>query len=473
MTKKKGRRTTVPGIHALGKGKYRVRVRITDRQTGRTIERDRIVVADSIRSAVKLKQRLAEELVGKREEEVEKQRRTLGDFATSWLRGQWSSLLPSTRDKYTTLLDRHILPDLGHLFVDGITVEGVETWRDRKKSEGYAAATVNGLLALLRTILGRAARVERLPFNPALEVKALPLDDVRTTNDEPNALTPVELERFLVVARERQPQHYAMILTLLTTGMRLSNARALRWEDIDEAAEVIHVRRRISADRVVPGVKRSRSARDVVPLLSGLANVFAWHRARLSEVQRESGWVFPTKAGAPRAKTVLRKPFKDILKHAKIAKRFTPHGCRRTANDLYRQTTSEVVTRSITGHLTHRMHAHYSTVSAEEKVKAATAAFADLVPEEGTAATASNGVSDGDSGRGPEEGAALAASDGVSDDSGRRSEEGSASTASDGVSDGNSESRPAAPAPMHAIEPKRGMNGGSSDEPAPTGRSPK
>ena len=232
MTKNKGRRTKVPGIHALGKGKYRVRVRLKDQQTGRAIERDRIAVADSIRSAAKLKQRLAEELLREqRGEEVEEQRRTLGDFATSWLRGQWSSLLPSTRDKYTTLLDRHILPDLGHLFVDGITVESVEAWRDRKKeSEGYAAATVNGLLALLRTILGRAARVEGLPFNPALEVKALPLDDVRTTNDEPNALTPAELERFLVVARERQPQHYAMILTLLTTGMRLSNARALRWE---------------------------------------------------------------------------------------------------------------------------------------------------------------------------------------------------------------------------------------------------
>ena len=294
MTKKKGRRTKVPGIHALGKGKYRVRVRVTDRQTGRAIERDRIVVADSIRSAAKLKRRLAEELLREREGEVEEQRRTLGDFATSWLRGQWSSLLPSTRNKYTTLLDHHILPDLGRLPVDGITVECVEAWRDQKKSEGYAAATVNSLVALLRTILGRAVRVERLPFNPVLEVKALPLDDVRTTGDEPNALTPAELERFLVVTRERQPQHYAMVLTLLTTGMRLSNARALRWEDIDEVAGVIHVRRRISADRIVPGVKRSRSGRDVVPLLPELAKVFAWHRARLSEVQQGSGWVFPT-----------------------------------------------------------------------------------------------------------------------------------------------------------------------------------
>ena len=116
----------------------------------------------------------------------------------------------------------------------------------------------------------------------------------------------------------------------------------------------------------------------------------------------------------------MREPFQNILKHAKITKRFTPHGCRRTANDVYRQTTSEVVTRSITGHLTHRMHAHYSTVSAEEKVRAATAAFADLIPEEGSVPTASGSVS----GKGP------------------RSPTGDHAF-------------------MHSSEPKRGMNGGS------------
>lgn len=179
---------------------------------------------------------------------------------------------------------------------------------------------------------------------------------------------------------------------------RDSCARALRWEDIDKTAGVINVRRRISADDVVPGVKRSRRGRDVVPLLRELAEVLEWHWERLSELQRGSGWIFPTEGGTPRTKTVLRKPFQDILKHAKIAKRFTPHGCRRTANDLYRQTMSEVVTRSITGHLTHRMHEHYSTVSAGEKVRAATEAFADLVPDEDLVPTTSDVEFDGGSG---------------------------------------------------------------------------
>ena len=40
--------------------------------------------------------------------------------------------------------------------------------------------------------------------------------DARITRAEPNLLTPAELYRFLAVARERWPQHYALILVFVT-----------------------------------------------------------------------------------------------------------------------------------------------------------------------------------------------------------------------------------------------------------------
>ena len=54
-------------------------------------------------------------------------------------------------------------------------------------------------------------------------------------------------------------------------------------------------------------------------------------------------------------------------KAAGIRARFTPHGFRRTFNNLARQVAGEIVTRAMTGHVTPSMTEHYSHVGAEEK----------------------------------------------------------------------------------------------------------
>ncbi len=59
------------------------------------------------------------------------------------------------------------------------------------------------------------------------------------------------------------------------------------------------------------------------------------------------------------------------LKLAKISKRVTPHGLRRTFNNLARQVAGDIVTRSITGHVTEAMTEHYSHVGLGEKLRAA------------------------------------------------------------------------------------------------------
>ena len=62
------------------------------------------------------------------------------------------------------------------------------------------------------------------------------------------------------------------------------------------------------------------------------------------------------------------RPSTDIADEIGLGKRFTQCGLRRTFNDLPRVAqVNDVVTRSISGHLTSRMQDHYSTPAAEEK----------------------------------------------------------------------------------------------------------
>lgn len=60
---------------------------------------------------------------------------------------------------------------------------------------------------------------------------------------------------------------------------------------------------------------------------------------------------------------------------AGIAKEVTSHALRRTANNLVRQTSGDLVARMITGHTTVAMTEHYSLVDADERAEALRKAF--------------------------------------------------------------------------------------------------
>ena len=61
-------------------------------------------------------------------------------------------------------------------------------------------------------------------------------------------------------------------------------------------------------------------------------------------------------------------------------RRVSVHGLRRTFNNLARQVAGDIVTRSITGHVTAAMTEHYSHVDAREKLAAASRVLLLLSP---------------------------------------------------------------------------------------------
>lgn len=374
--KRRGRRTQVKGVKDLANGLYLVRARGWD-SSGRPIERERKVQAKSIREAQLIKFEFERELsehTPKVSEPAAPKR--VGELSRAWLehrqqmlrRDGTPRLAPSTRVRYEHTVSVLIEPYLGEVSLDALTRRMVERWRDHLGAH-FASATVNGALNVLRSILRDA------DCRAADGVRPLEQDDTRITDDEPNALDEEELQAFVKAAREFYPQHMALILVLLTTGQRISTVLALRHEDIDRARHTITFRRRLSEGELLPGVKRSRKAHDVAPLLEEVAHELDKAMATQSEEQAQSGLVFPAEDGRHHARTLLREPFKRILAHAGITKRFTPHGCRRTAAAFYRRVAGSAVSKAIVGHTTDRMHEHYAVVSSEEKRTAAKGAF--------------------------------------------------------------------------------------------------
>ena len=376
-----------PGIEELPDGRKRIRVRAVNPKTGRMQEVDKLIQG-TLSEAVKLREQWRDEI---RNADQVARPPTLRNFLQSWLRSRALSVKTSTATTYAESLAHYVLPYFGDFFVDKITDADVKAWQITLRKD-LEAGTVNGALIMLRMVLADAAAEFHLSHNPAARVKRLPVR--KFTDEEPNLLSAEELGLVLAAFRKYKPKHYPLALTLALTGLRYGEATALKWSDLDEESGVIRVRRaqwKGVVDTTKTGTVRS------VPLVTELAVVLREHRAATAASglsALDSDWVFPAKDGGLLRKVWLRWALISVLDKVGIKKRVSTHGLRRTFNNLSRQVAGEIVTRSITGHVTTAMTEHYSHVDRLEKIQAASSIVRMVM---GTNAEEKNGGSSGGS----------------------------------------------------------------------------
>src|SRR3954447_17903611 len=111
-----------------------------------------------------------------------------------------------------------------------------------------------------------------------------------------------EIGRFLGAAPDR---HRPLLATLVFCGLRIGEALALRWSDVDIAASRVRVRWQIDAktgERVEP--KTITAKRDIV-LMPALAKLLAAHRIA-SPRSGDDDPVFASAAGTPLLRSNVR-----------------------------------------------------------------------------------------------------------------------------------------------------------------------
>jgi integrase len=134
----------------------------------------------------------------------------------------------------------------------------------------------------------------------------------------------------------RKVAHYdytPLIRLLVLTGLRISEALALRWQDVDRLAATIHVRHSWSRERTLTEPKTKTGRRDV-PIAPGLVDMLVTLKP---EDAREDNFVFSTTGLTPIAYWNFRdRGFVPALKKAGLAdKEITIHGLRSAAISLY------------------------------------------------------------------------------------------------------------------------------------------
>lgn len=197
--------------------------------------------------------------------------------------------------------------------------------------EVYAPNSVRNVMRTLSLILDEAER-EGLGANPCRKLPRMKAGP----RDKPNPFTATEVARLLAVFREHRPAYWEFALTLARTGMRIGEAVALRWDDVDFASRLIHVRRSKAEGHPVGKPKTQAGDRKVDMSGELQAALESLRKRRLAEelAGKRSALVFPNQRGAHlRHGNFRRRVWTWCLKKAGIAYR-GPHQLRHTFASL-------------------------------------------------------------------------------------------------------------------------------------------
>jgi len=262
---------------------------------------------------------------------------TFHEFADDWYEGlRHEGLSAATLENYRWQLESHLLPFFADHRLGAISIAEVDRYRQAKVREGRLSPhSINTTITRLAQILDIAVERELVDRNSARgrRRRLKQRKPQRTWLDRADLIADLlgaagELDAEARVDRRATPRH-ALLATLAFAGLRISEALALRWRDVDLAAGTL----RVGKAKTDAGVRQV----DVVPVLR---DELLAHKVK-TEFSGLDDYVFPTESGGrPNASNVRNRVLAKSIERAneKRAERdvpplpegLTPHSLRRT-----------------------------------------------------------------------------------------------------------------------------------------------
>ncbi|GEM_PF-368523 len=256
------------------------------------------------------------------------------NVAEEWFAGKGEHR-PSSQAHWQAHIDRHLLPHIGDLRLDQISVRTIEKLRDTLRGDGLSAQSVNKVLTTAAAIFKLAVRRNYATSNPAAIAERLRVSSGEISEDgsrlmrdatrpvrAEEVLSPEELRRLLAAA---EPGFYrTLFLTATLTGMRHDELLALRWPEVDLPAGKIFVRRSLSWARLKdeegparPRFYEPKTSAGIRTLPAPPELISALRVWKLKCPKGEPELVFPAPTGAPTHRSnVLRYGLYPALRRA-------------------------------------------------------------------------------------------------------------------------------------------------------------
>jgi integrase len=154
-----------------------------------------------------------------------------------------------------------IKPAIGNLKLDQITRQRIQTLHSAALEEGLAASSANGIVRIIRYSMNLALLWQLYPGpNPAARIPMFHED-----NQVNNLLSDEQLDGLLNVLRtDKNRMVCGIVLFLMATGTRLSEALSATWSDIDLEKRSFVIRATNSKSKRLRAVPLNDTAMEVL-----------------------------------------------------------------------------------------------------------------------------------------------------------------------------------------------------------------
>jgi integrase len=210
---------------------------------------------------------------------------TFRELVESYRKKSFNKLAITTQPITAHILDDYLLPRWGDSFALDIEPDAIEEWL--------------GALVLANPTKEKIRRVMNVVYRRGQTSRILPMTGdgnpvafVTQSSKSSYKATIVSPEQAFRIMMELNDPHRTLVFLVAVTGLRISEALGLKWNDLDYDRQMIHLHRVWVGNDVIDRLKTDGSAAPV-PLGELLAGALrSWHRETL--YAKPGDWIFPS-----------------------------------------------------------------------------------------------------------------------------------------------------------------------------------
>jgi len=209
---------------------------------------------------------------------------TFGQLSDRWIELVVPTLEKPSANFYTRTLEKHVRAPFEHMQISAITPYTIQMFLAEKGRQGYSTNYLKGMKITASKIFTWAVRCGWLKENPCKGI-AVPKSGKKRAR---HVLTP---QQVMTLIGELPKREAIMVVLLAITGLRISEAVALRWSDFEDG--FIQVRRYLY-EAQVHELESGESAHRSIPIPGTL-------RAMMETLREGDGddWIFKSRTGLP------------------------------------------------------------------------------------------------------------------------------------------------------------------------------
>lgn len=262
------------------------------------------------------------------------------ELSELWLKSYEMTVKPQTFIATKRMIYNHLIPVFGDIKLDKLSVTYIQGHINELSKEFVHFGTVH---SINKRVLQYGVSLQLIPFNPARDI-VLPRKQ-KKDSDKVKFIEKDDLKKFLDYIEKDKLRNYktnfnyVLYKLLLATGLRIGEACALEWSDIDLINGTINIDKTYSKSIRRLSTTKSKSGTRLISIDQATVNMLKLYQVRQRQLFHEVGGKAPKVVFA----TPTRKYQNTAIRQDALDRRLKEIGCPRFTFHAFRHTHASLL----------------------------------------------------------------------------------------------------------------------------------